>query len=118
MHVEFYNAQTSHCYYVVNENGEPRIQIYHKETYQNLTDFTNGMPIGEVFAIIRPMVDRLMAEVNNTDRWHIRFFEMSGTPYSLTRGVNVFEELVTGDLSFVDGIRREVQFHPLWAVNH
>jgi hypothetical protein len=117
MHVEFFNSATNHCYYAVQENGVDRVQVYHRGTQLPLKDFHPSKTVGEVCAEIRPMLDKLMAEVNNEQRWHIRFFDYIESVHSLTRSVRIVEELVTGDVCIVNGKLLDVKLHPIWAVN-
>lgn len=117
MHVEFFNAGTQQCYYIIQENGVDRIQVYTRGNTPPLKDYHPSKTVGEVVAEFRPMMERLIDEVSNDKRWHIRFFDYIESVHSLTRSVRVVEELVTGDICIVNDKLLEVKLHPIWAVN-
>lgn len=116
MHVEFYNPTQTHCFYMVNKNGESSVSYWHPMIKDELTSYDVGMSVHDLLEQLRPSLKKLMTELDSSERWRIRIFKFDDNKFSLTRGTMVVEEFVTGDVIIVDGVMRETLLHPSWSI--
>lgn len=114
VHIELRNITTGLYYYVCYPE-DPAGVIWTPDIRNHLYAFDDKMTVGEVFDIIRPIVDRLRE--GNTDKWHVHAFHFGdGKPQrNLTQpstyGLGLWE---VGDVSYIDGERRPTLFHSIY----
>lgn len=116
MHIEFFNPKFNHCFYVVDKTAGPSLSYWHPTVRSELTTYDVKKTVHDLLAELRPMLNTLLTELDSSTPWTIRIFKFSGPEYSLTRGTEVIEEFVTGDVIIINGVMQEPKLHPTWSV--
>lgn len=116
MHIEFHNPKVGHSFYAVNKNDEVTLTYWHPEVASELHTYDADKTVKELLDELRPMINTLLTAFDSIEPWNIRLFKFDGVKHSLTRGVVVIEEFITGDEIFINGVKQEIKIHPKWKV--
>lgn len=111
MHVEFKNVTTGKYYYLLGTVDDLHGGIWTPDILKHLYVVDPKQKVGELFDLMRPVVDRLIGTIY--DRWEVTIFRL--TPegaYSLTTPADIIARYEVGDIIIANGVRRPTLFHP------
>lgn len=111
MHVEFKNVTTGKYYYLVGDVSDLHGLGWMPGIINDLTHLTPKQTVGELFELVRPVMDRLIGDT--FDKWEVTIFRLTlEGAYSLTTPADIIARYEVGDIRIIEGVRQPTLFHP------